>query len=132
MVSFRITFIALSAALPAIIQTAGATSMSDRTLDAMISDARVARCGIHVRDGKMLKLTPFVEFAQAFDGFITVEVTNRSSAGANTTHQKSGFKAGHAPQSHIWLERGSSLLMSMDVKDDRGKTVCDMSKTVVL
>lgn len=132
MVSFRITFIALSAALPAIMQTAGATSMSDRTMDATISDARVARCGIHISGGRMLKLMPFIEFAQAFDGAITVEVTNRSSAGTNTTHQKNGFKAGHAPQSHIWLHRGSSLLMSMDVKDDRGRTVCEMSETVVL
>ncbi|WP_156392448.1 curli-like amyloid fiber formation chaperone CsgH [Rhizobium sp. Root482] len=106
--------------------------MSNTTMDATISDARVARCGIHISHGKMLKLTPFVEFAQAFDGVITVEVTNRSSAGSNTTHQENAFKAGHAPQSHIWIDRGSSLLMAMDVKDDRGKTVCDMRETVVL
>ena len=132
MVSGRIFFFAVSAGLLAFVSTAGATSMNDRTIHGTAQDKRVARCGIHISDGKMLKLVPFIEFAEAFDGIVTVKVTTISSSGSNTTHQSNSFKAGKLPVSQIWLDRRSRLSMSMDVKDDQGRPVCSLNETIDL
>lgn len=106
--------------------------MNDRTINGNTSDARVTSCGIHISGGQMVKLTPFIEFAQAFDGVATIKVTNISSGGSNTTSQTNTFKAGVLPVSHIWLNQSSILSVTMEAKDGDGKSVCAMDQTIDL
>jgi hypothetical protein len=128
-ISSHVTFPAISVIMLAFPVTAGATFMNDTTISGKTSDVRVARCGIHISGGEMVKLTPFIEFEQAFDGVVTVKVSNMSSGGSNMTNQTNTFKAGVLPVSHIWLNRPSSLSMTMEARDDDGKPVCALSQT---
>ena len=132
LISSHIAFPAVSAIILAFPVTTGATAMTDRTINGNTSDVRVAACGFHISGGEMIKVTPFIEFAQAFDGVATVKITNVSSGGSNTTRQTNMFKAGVLPKSTIWLNRSSVLSMTMEAVDDDGKQICDMNQTIDL
>ena len=132
LISSRIAFPAVSAIILACPAITGAMTMAERTINGITSDARVLACGVHISGGEMIKLSPFIDFAQAFDGIATLKVSNVSGGGSNITSQTNVFKAGVLPRSEIWLNRSSVLSMKMEAKDADGKLICRVNETIDL
>ncbi len=111
----------------------GAVSAEDRQVySGTPSDERVARCGVTVSEGEIVRIEPFLEGQEDLAGRMELDVTKRSPSGQSQSRQVGNFDNGKLGATIISMERPAEVAIVLSVKDRSGMTLCAMRRSIVL
>lgn len=102
--------------------------MNGHTLSGEILDQRITACGVHVEDGAMARIRPFIETSVDLSGTFRLNVVKRSPSGTSTTSQSNVFRAGSLANVTVGIDRPSTVTIDLEVMAANGQPLCRLSK----
>lgn len=107
---------------------AGGVSMNGRIMDGEILDNRVTACGVHVEEGPIARIRPFIEASADLAGTFSLGLSKRSASGTSVTRQSRAFEAGTLDGVAVAIDAPSSVAIELDVRAADGTALCRLSR----
>lgn len=113
-----------------VLSAKGASAETSAVYPGIVTDERVAKCGVIVSGDEVTRIEPFVEGRNDLEGRLVLDVIKESASGKSQSKQEHAFANGVLGRVSVSTERPAKVTVEMIVTDRSGKALCELRRSM--